>query len=198
MSKKALFIVLGVLACLYFAALGTGIAVNDSGGGKSDNPSDMADRWVGKLKGLLPSGASALTQADQCNGQAMIGRFRLAKQRPSCAIGIGLPRGEDSASVSLKLVEVNGSPATVGAYIKATFDEQQFPDIRSDKSCSPKTPPVNSLVVTYAPNKGSSGDYECYIKKDPGEAVDITVTDGGGNLTLACERCKATLTIEGE
>lgn len=198
MSKKALFIVLGVLVCLYFAALGTGIAVNDSGSGKSDNPSDLADRWVGKLKGLLPSGPSALTQADQCNGQALIGRFRLASGQPSCTTDVGLPAGEDHANVSLKLVEVNAKPASVGVFIESTFDTGQFPDIKSDKSCQKPRPPANSLIVTYTPSKGSSGDYTCYIRKDAGEAADIAITDGGGKLKLTCEKCKTTLTIEGK
>ncbi len=140
-SKKIFFILLMILAVLYFVSLGTGIALNDSGGkgGQPKNLSNLTDQWVGALGPLLSVFAPALDLTRlECRNQSVGRSFTLqytptqvdGGSKRSCDIRIPPDSEEDYRKAQLIT-----DKSSVTVYVRAKFDPDRFHPKHRERNC---------------------------------------------------------------
>ena len=194
-SKKVFFIVLGVIAVLYFATLGTGVWLNEAGsGGQPKNPSAATDQWVGALGPILSAFAPALDLSGlECDGQPVGRVFKLQVEgngRSDCEIAI------PAADEDYRKTELSTVGSQVGIYVRGQFDPNRFDKKNKAANCfldHERLPDGLRLEARYEPNDSDGGDgWECWLVQEPGKPLAITALGDGGTLrlTLRCDDCK--------
>ncbi len=185
---KRLFIVaLVVLALLYLAALAVGFHMNAS---QPSNPSATQDSWVARATGWLSGFGPRLDLSRlRCDDQPADRPITLTQARQSCAMHIP---GAGAEGPKYRKASVRVSDAGAGVYVWASFQKDGPFKQGADPNCFPQEPlPAGlKLKLKYEPGKKQEGaTWSCWLRKRPGEPVDLVALSDGGTLTLTCEGC---------
>lgn len=201
MSKKGFIILLVILAVLYIASLGMGVAINSSDEADLDK---LKRRAGGKIGALFEAFADRLElRGLQCNGEAVAGSFTLnfsGGGRESCELVFNpdLEDDDDYVKTELRLAPrpagqaSGGAAATPTVYLDAGFTEKEFPKSERDEArCKLEGEKLDAfrLEVRYTPSDEPKTDWSCSLEQDL--PLSLTVTRGGGTLalTLVCDEC---------
>lgn len=199
-SKKIFVIVLVILAVLYLASLGAGIAFNRQ---NEVNIERLQRRAEGRTGALFEFFAERLElRTLECNGKKVADRFTLdfsGNDTDTCMLALSpkLEDDDDFRKTELRFapLPVNPSggpdkPPTV--YLAAGYIEENFPKAdRDEGKCflTSEPPEAFRLEVTYTPSDDPATDWGCWLQRDL--PLKITVTKGGGTLKLelVCDDC---------
>lgn len=130
-KQKRFFILLGILALLYVASLGTGIWLNR--GGDSSSPNSMQDTWVAKAGAWLSFGAPRLEKPAlsrlKCenDGQRVAQPFGLTvdgnDDTGDCKVSISLGLADDEyRKIELEILRPVPDSASFGLYVLAEYE----------------------------------------------------------------------------
>lgn len=196
MSKKSFIIVLVLLAVLYLASLGMGVAFNRSGESDLDALQRRAGGWVG---GIFESLADRLDlRRLRCNGESVADGFTLdvtSRDTHECVLVLdpGLENDDDFVKTEIRLAprpaSSSGETAKPPAfYLDAGFTGEQFPrrsPHTDDCTFDEEDLDAYSLRISYTPDDDPDTDWRCWLRREL--PLSLTVTRGGGTLSMSLE-----------
>jgi len=190
---RRVLIVLAIILALYLGATALGMSQSDDP--KGGDPDAIASGWVSSLDSLSAWFAPKLDlEPLRCNGQPVASVFKLTEAAETCTLPIARDTDEDYRHAELRLVRIDGGTPP-GIYVRAQFDESRFPKKDRDPSSCFLTDPPNDpfrLQVEYTPRGDPPEDgWECWLRRDPGKSISVTVLAEGGSLRLTCVGCSA-------
>lgn len=202
MSKKAFIIVLVILALLYIASLGMGVAFNSSGNVNLDGLQRRAGGAIGRAFEAFADRLDLGSLA--CNGQRVADGFALdvtSKDTHECVLALdpGLEDDDEFVKTEIRPAPRPASSSSGQAaqppavYLFANFTGDEFPQ-RSphtdDCEFSEGSLDAFNLVIKYEPDDASGSDgWSCWLRREL--PLSLTVTRAGGTLTmtLTCRDC---------
>lgn len=203
MSKKAVIVVLIVLAILFIVALSLGVLLPDKPNNANSQERSRNSSWMGALDSVATFFAPALNRqrvsvmGGGCKKQA--GGKQLAL-KGLCRLRISSQMGEDNqnanlefpAQVALKVYAVNKNKQCEGRprKIQVTVNGHRKTFSANDKA--------HTVLVDYVPQGKSSGSgsiinnpqSHCWVTQDKNR-MRLVVMEKGGTLIIQCLACTA-------
>jgi len=185
-KNTKVFILLGVLALLFVAGLGTNLFSSKSQ--KNVSTFDRKDSWVGTMDNLMSGfypklSPERLVPADpKC--QVGGGAYLLDTER-ECKFFIKRLDGEDYQTATLKVDRK--ARVRVAIYNKK--------DLEDEKKCTGLDSNSLEFLVAYHPFEESKEQPECWMTQEPNTdesndtEVRLVVREKGGSLSLSCPSC---------